>query len=115
MDLEGKVIVITGATRGLGEKMAEAVSAEGTKSVEACAKSGTKVKGYGADVADDQAVAALFNDIEKHFGGIGGLSRSAVAEAARHLAEGIRQGAQGAVKQATTGTGLQERTEPRRA
>ena len=29
MDLKGKVIVITGAARGLGEKIAQALSAEG--------------------------------------------------------------------------------------
>ena len=90
MDLRDKVIVITGASHGLGEKMAEALSAEGaslalvgrdqaalSKSVEACAKSGIKVKSYGADVADEQAVVALFNDIEKDFGGIDGLINNA--------------------------------------
>jgi len=90
MDLKGKAIVITGASHGLGENMAEALSAEGanlalvgrdqaalSKSVEACAKSGIKVKGYRADVADEQAVVALFNDIEKDFGGIDGLINNA--------------------------------------
>ncbi len=37
-----------------------------------------------------------------------GLSPSAVAEAARNLGEGIREGAQGAMKQPMTGTGPQE-------
>ncbi len=90
MNLKGKVIVVTGAARGLGEKMAEALSAEGaslalvdldqsalTKSVETCAKSGIKVKGYGADVADEQAVVALFDAIDREFGGIDGLINDA--------------------------------------
>ena len=90
MNPKGKVIVITGAARGLGEKMAEALSAEGanlalvdldqaalTNSVDLCAKSGIKVKGYGADVADEQAVITLFNEIEKDFGGIDGLINNA--------------------------------------
>jgi len=90
MDLKGKVIVITGAARGLGEKMAEALSAEGAnlalvateeahlkKAVDLCSKPGIKVKGYGADVADEQAVATLFNNIEMDFGGIDGLINNA--------------------------------------
>ncbi len=90
MNLKGKVIVVTGAARGLGEKMAEALSAEGanlalvdldqpalTKSVETCAKSGIKVKGYGVDVADEQAVVALFDAIDREFGGIDGLINDA--------------------------------------
>ena len=90
MDPKGKVIVITGAAWGLGEKMAEALSAEGanlalvdldqaalTNSVDLCAKSGIKVKGYGADVADEQAVVTLFNEIEKDFGGVDGLINNA--------------------------------------
>jgi Protein of unknown function (DUF3618) len=44
-----------------------------------------------------------------------GLSPSAVADAARNLGEGIRQGAAGAMKQAATGTGPQEGTGPRLA
>ena len=90
MDLKGKVIVITGAAQGLGQKMAEALSAEGAdlalvdldqpalmKSVDVCAKSGIKVRGYGADVADEQAVVMLFNDIERDFGGVDGLINNA--------------------------------------
>ncbi len=90
MNLKGKVIVITGAARGLGEKMAEALSAEGvnlalvdldqaalTKSVETCAKSEIKVKGYGADVADEELVVALFDAIDRDFGGIDGLINDA--------------------------------------
>ena len=86
---------------------------------------GVKVKGYGADVADEQAVVAReaaqhmidsrVADRAQSAVNEEGLSLSAVAEAARHLAEGIREGAQCAMKQVTTGTGPQERTESRRA
>jgi ElaB/YqjD/DUF883 family membrane-anchored ribosome-binding protein len=44
-----------------------------------------------------------------------GLSPSAVADAARNLGEGIRQGAEGGMNQAMTGTGPQEGTGPRPA
>jgi len=90
MDLKDKVIVITGAAQGLGEKMAEALSAEGVnlalvdvdeanlkKTVDLCSKPGIKVKGYGADVADEQAVVTLFNDIDRDFGGVDGLINNA--------------------------------------
>ena len=90
MDLKGKVIVITGAARGLGEKIAQALSAEGAslalvdvdeadlkKTVDLCSKPGIKVKGYGADVADEQAIVTLFNNIERDFGGIDGLINNA--------------------------------------
>ena len=90
MDLKDKVIVITGAALGLGEKTAEVLSAEGAnlalvdldaadlkKAVDLCSKAGVKVKGYGADVADEQAVVTLFNDIEKDFGGVDGLINNA--------------------------------------
>ncbi len=90
MDIKGKVIVVTGAAQGLGQKMAEVLSAEGanlglvdvdqaalTETVNLCSKQGVKVKGYGADVADEQAVVALFNDIDRDFGGIDGLINNA--------------------------------------
>ncbi len=90
MDLKDKVIVITGAAQGLGEKMAEALADEGVnlalvdvdeadlkKTVDLCSRPGIKVKGYEADVADDQAVVALFENIERDFGGIDGLINNA--------------------------------------
>ncbi len=90
MDLRDKVIVITGAAQGLGEEMAEALAAEGVnlalvdlrdadlkKTVDLCSKPGIKVKGYEADVADEQAVVTLFENIERDFGGIDGLINNA--------------------------------------
>ena len=40
-------------------------------------QTGNKVKGYEADVADEQAVVTLFENIERDFGGIGGLINNA--------------------------------------
>ena len=90
MDLRDKVIVITGAAQGLGEKIAEALAAEGVnlalvdvdeadlkKTVDLCSKPGIKVKGYEADVADEQAVVTLFENIERDFGGVDGLINNA--------------------------------------
>jgi len=90
MDVRDKVIVITGAAQGLGEKMAEDLAAEGVnlalvdvdeadlkKTVDLCSRPGIKVKGYAADVADEQAVVALFENIERDFGGVDGLINNA--------------------------------------
>ena len=90
MDLKGKVIVVTGAAQGLGRAMAATLSKEGAQlalvdvdqadlkeTIDLCSKSGIKVKGYRADVVDEQAVVALFNDIDKDFGGINGLINNA--------------------------------------
>ena len=73
MDLQGKVIVITGAAQGLGQKMAEIIAGHGAKlalvdldhaklqtTVRLCTKAGGKVKDYPADVTDEPAVESLF-------------------------------------------------------
>ena len=90
MELKGKVIVVTGAAQGLGQKMAETLAGQGanlalvdldaatlTDTIKLCSKPDVKVKGYGADVADEQAVVNLFNDVEKDFGGVDGLINNA--------------------------------------
>ena len=90
MDIKGKVIVVTGAAQGLGQKMAEVLSAEGanlglvdvdqaalTETISLCAKHEINAKGYEVDVADELAVVALFNDIDRDFGGIDGLINNA--------------------------------------
>ena len=72
MELKGKAIVVTGAARGLGQKMAEMLSGEGAnlavvdvdqaalnKTIDLCFKPGIRVKGYGVDVADEQAVVSF--------------------------------------------------------
>ena len=90
MDLQGKVIVITSAAQGLGQKMAEIVGGQGAKlalvdldhaklqnTVRLCAKAGGKVKDYPADVTDEPAVEALFNSVRKDFGSADGLINNA--------------------------------------
>ena len=90
MDLQGKVIVITGAAQGLGKKMAEIIAAQGAKlalvdldheklrnTVRLCSKAGVKVKDYPADVTDEPAVESLFSSIRKDFGSVDGLINNA--------------------------------------
>jgi NAD(P)-dependent dehydrogenase (short-subunit alcohol dehydrogenase family) len=118
MDLKETVIAITAAAPGYGKKTAKVLSAEGAdlalmdvdaadlKKTVDCFKPGVKVKSFGAEAAqhmiESRAAGRAQSAMKEE-----GLSPSAVAEAARHLAEGIRQGAQGAIKQATMGTGPQ--------
>ena len=100
MDLQGKVIVITGAAQGLGQKMAEIIAAQGAKlalvdvdheklqnTVRLCSKAGAKVKDYPADVTDEPAVELLFSSVHKNFGSVDGLincqRRSKFASAGR--------------------------------
>ncbi len=90
MDLHGKVIVITGAAQGLGQKMAEIIAGQGAKlalldvdhaklqdTVRLCTKAGAKVKDYPADVTDEPAVEALFASVRKDFGSVDGLINNA--------------------------------------
>ena len=90
MELKDKTIVITGAARGLGQKMAEAVAAQGAKVVlvdldaatleetaRLCAKAGGDSKSYSANVAEEAAVEALFANVRKDFGSVDGLINNA--------------------------------------
>jgi 3-oxoacyl-[acyl-carrier protein] reductase len=90
MDLKDKVIVITGAAQGLGQKMAEMAARQGARlalvdldraklqaSVRLCAKANAAVKDYAADVTDERAVEALFSGVRKDFGGIDCLINNA--------------------------------------
>lgn len=90
MDLQGKVIVITGAAQGLGQKMAETVAAHGANlalvdvdhaklesTVRLCTNAGAKVKDYPADVTDEPSVEVLFSNVHKDFGSVDGLINNA--------------------------------------
>ena len=63
MDLQGKTILVTGAARGLGQKMAELIANQGAnlaladvdheelkETVRLCSKDSNKVKDYATDV-----------------------------------------------------------------
>jgi 3-oxoacyl-[acyl-carrier protein] reductase len=90
MDLNNKTIVITGAARGLGAAMAkrlashhcnlalvdlEAGSIAATAS--ACEEAGATVKTYGANVAKEEDVNKLFQQIAQDFEGLHGLINNA--------------------------------------
>jgi len=90
MELKDKTIVITGAARGLGQKMAEAVAAQGAnvalvdldattleETARLCAKAGGDTKSYSANVAEEAAVEALFANVRKDFGSVDGLINNA--------------------------------------
>ena len=86
MDVAGKVIVITGAARGLGLAMAQyfnntgarlaLVDVAGVAVVEAAAGM-NDAKGYQADVSDEASVISLFETIVNDFGRLDGLVNNA--------------------------------------
>jgi 3-oxoacyl-[acyl-carrier protein] reductase len=88
MEVQGKVIVITGAAQGLGQKMAEILAGHGAdlalvdldrtklkETVRLCGRG--KVKDYSVDVTDESAVEALFNSVRKDFGSVDGVINNA--------------------------------------
>jgi 3-oxoacyl-[acyl-carrier protein] reductase len=90
MDLQGKVIVITGAAQGLGQKTAEIIAAQGAtlalvdidheklqNTVQLCSRAGAKAKDYPADVTDEPAVESLFRSIRNDFSSVDGLINNA--------------------------------------
>jgi len=90
LDLKGKTIVITGAGRGLGRKMAEVIARQGARLAVAgidktgleetarlCAEAGGEAKSYIADVSDEAAVESLFTSVRKDFGNVDGLINNA--------------------------------------
>jgi len=81
--LEGKVALITGATRGIGKGIAEMYAQQGAKiaftyagsvdkakELEATLSSVTQIKGYQSDASDFDAAQTLVEEVLKEFGKI---------------------------------------------
>lgn len=90
MDLKNKVVVVTGAGRGLGRGMATAFAAKGAnvavvdlneadieQTVGLCTELGVKAKGYKVNVAKEDEVVKLFDDVVADFGTLHGVVNNA--------------------------------------
>ena len=90
MDLNGKVVTVTGGGQGLGRSIAVALAAKGAKlalvdlnqekldeAVELCKQAGGDARSYIANVAQEDDVIALFDQIVEDFGALDGLVNNA--------------------------------------
>ena len=90
MDLNNKVVVVTGAGRGLGRGIAEALASRGARiacvdlneddlrdTVARCEQAGGEAKSYLANVAREDEVTALFDGVVADFGALHGLVNNA--------------------------------------
>ncbi|WP_339340112.1 SDR family oxidoreductase [uncultured Oceanicoccus sp.] len=90
MDLNGKVIVVTGGGQGLGRSMAITLAAKGAKlalidlsrekldeAVELCKAAGGDAKAYIANVTKEDDVISTFDQIVEDFGSFNGIINNA--------------------------------------
>ncbi len=90
MELKSKTVLVTGAARGLGAAIAKGLAAQGADlalvdidetsladTLRACEELGVTVRNYGADVAKETQVVALFDQAVQDFGRLDGLVNNA--------------------------------------
>lgn len=90
MDLKDKVVVITGGGQGLGRSMALSLAAKGARlalvdlnqakldeAVQLCKAAGGDAKSYIANVAKEEDVVRLFDQVVADFGNLHGLINNA--------------------------------------
>ncbi len=90
MDLKGKVIVVTGASRGLGLSISLALAAKGARlalvdldeatladAAKLCQAAGGDARYYCANVCDESAVVKLYTDVVNDFGTLDGTVNNA--------------------------------------
>jgi NAD(P)-dependent dehydrogenase (short-subunit alcohol dehydrogenase family) len=90
IDLSGKVIVVTGGSRGMGVSMVQGIAAAGgrvaviardaarlTEMEAEATAAGTDVRGFAADIADPAEVARAFAEIGAAYGRLDGLVNNA--------------------------------------
>src|SRR5579883_2952493 len=93
MLLDGKVVLVTGAGRGIGAAIARVVAAQGASVVVNYGRSqekaeqvvaqirgaGGQAEAYGADVTDEKAVQAMIQATAEKFGRLDGIVNNAIA------------------------------------
>ena len=90
MELQNKVFAITGGGQGLGRAMSLRLASLGaniavvdlnqdalSKTVELCREAGAKAEGYAVNVADEESVKNLFQEIPETLGRLDGLVNNA--------------------------------------
>ncbi len=90
MDVKNKVVVITGAARGLGEAMALGLADKGARLAlvdldseglentrRQCQQKGVEARTYPVNIANEDAVVGLFDDVVGDFGALHGLVNNA--------------------------------------
>jgi len=90
MNIQDKVVVVTGGAQGLGLRMALALAAKGARlalidltrnklddAVQQCKNSGGDARAYVANIADETQVVAVFEKILEDHGSLNGLINNA--------------------------------------
>ncbi|MBA1261812.1 SDR family oxidoreductase [Stutzerimonas stutzeri] len=90
MQLKDKVIIITGGGQGLGRAMGEYLAGKGARlalvdlnqerldeAVQACKHAGGDARAYLCNVADEEQVSGMVNQVSEDFGGLDGLVNNA--------------------------------------